>query len=472
MIAQPDTSVPVWKLSAADRKTLLWLTGLEIFFIYTGMVLKIGSLPGFPFFFATATAVCIYAIVGRSIPRSVVRFFGIVTAFFVAEFVVTYERGISPIEQLKLLLVYLLAFPSVIMLFYAFIATGYDRIRQFCGGIVVAMIVIGFCEVHLGMRPLMEAIIRIYQPTGWLYHATVRDMITYGAIRPLVFAHEPSYVGLYSGTLAMFYMLLRPMWRPPVVHLALAVALFAADVFVVRSPTTVYFLFAGLAGFVYFEIVSPANRISPSTRKLLKYALLGLLTLSALVIIAAPFVLYIAKPLLHNYAIRNYVSTSSFFLRLIGPGLIAAKTLLAVPLTGVGIAGEARLFHIEEPILILIGRVEATSSATVNYASHYITNGFWEYFVYYGVGIGLLNLILLGGLFKRLGVRDRYLLVAMTVIMWQSTTGLNQPFPWLPVFCLGAVMRMRRSAEATIKKRFLAPPGGHGSLAASTNLSQ
>jgi len=105
--------------------------------------------------------------------------------------------------------------------------------RLFLSGAVLILI-LATLEVYFGLRPFVDAVRSVIHHQ--YYEDTARDLELYGAIRPTVFASEPSLVGIFWG-LCLCGWLLADVDR---FGFVVASMLTWGEVFVIRSPTIFY----------------------------------------------------------------------------------------------------------------------------------------------------------------------------------------------------------------------------------------
>jgi hypothetical protein len=308
--------------------------------------------------------------------------------------------------------------------------------------VAVLVLVVATLEVHFGLRPFVDAVrSAIHQQ---YYDDTTRDFELYGAVRPTVFASEPSLVGIFWGLSLCGWLLADPD-RFGLRQLVVASLLTAAAVFVIRSPTIFYAVTITVIGLIVHRLRRSGN---PGVR-LIKSATLF-----------ACFILVIASTSLLTYAaeefgglIEDIVNGDSFYSRQIGPYRLASSMVDTSPFFGFGLGGDAEMtpyaMDAFSPVIEnMIAGANAADVASVpgmviNFSegktSHLLTNSFWQFWISFGILGGSIVASIVAFALAKLGVREIGFVLLGATLMGQTMGGIVIAPAWTPLFVIAAL---------------------------------
>jgi hypothetical protein len=239
-----------------------------------------------------------------------------------------------------------------------------------------------------------------------LYEADLRDLYTYGQIRPKLFTSEPSHV-------AKFYVLSLFVWfalSENKKRYVLYLFFISAGLVLIRSPIIILSIPLALAVEIFFRnrpvLNTILSRYSPLNRG-------NILILSVIFI----FFLSIGLNTILSGRVQKIIigPDESFALRVVGPALIAIDTIKEYPLWGTGITGKEAASEIIFDAYWRIGyRINRVYDANINFLSLFIS--------YYGLLGGLL---FIGGfifLVGRLEIKGG-MFIALTILLFSQTMG-------------------------------------------------
>ncbi len=328
--------------------------------------------------------------------------------------------------------------------------------RLFLSGAVLILL-IATLEVDFGLRPFVDAVRSIIHQE--YYEDTARDLQLYGAIRPTVFASEPSLVGIFWG-LCLCGWLLTEIDRLGPLRLLIATLLTLCAVFVIRSPTIFYAVTICGVGLILHRL---RGYVGPGVRSI------------RFLLLSACFVVVFASPSLLVQAadefggmIEDIVRGDSFYTRQIGPYRLALSMAETRPFFGFGLGGDAEMtpFVVDAFAPSIENMIAGTNAVDVDSvpgmainfsegkSSHLITNSFWQFWVSFGILGGIIMSALLALALAQLGVIDIGFALLGATLMGQTMGGVVITPAWTPLFVIAALtMTWRRTPHERVRRR-------------------
>jgi hypothetical protein len=308
--------------------------------------------------------------------------------------------------------------------------------------VAVLMLMIATLEVYFGLRPFVDAVRSVIHQD--YYDDTTRDLQLYGAVRPTVFASEPSLVGIFWGLSLCGWLLADPD-RFGFRRLVVASLLTASAVFVIRSPTIFYAVTVCLIGLVVYRLGRSAN--------------LGVRLLKSALLFVCFIVVIASTSLLMNAAdefggvIENIVKGDSFYSRQIGPFRLASSMAATSPFFGFGLGGDAEMtpyaMDAFSPVIenMIAGAnaadVDSVPGMTINFSegksSHLLTNSFWQFWISFGILGGAIVASTVAFALAQLGVREIGFVLLGATLMGQTMGGVVIAPAWTPLFVIAAL---------------------------------
>jgi len=239
-----------------------------------------------------------------------------------------------------------------------------------------------------------------------LYEADLRDLYTYGQIRPKLFTSEPSHV-------AKFYILSLFVWfalSENKKRYVLYLFFISTGLILIRSPIIILSIPLALTVEIFFrkniDFTSFRDKERPFIGK----------SLMALIFISIIFLSFALNTILAERVSKIIAGTDqSFALRISGPAVIAFDTIKQHPLWGAGIAGKEPISDIIFDAYRKIGfKIYSVYSANANFLSLFIS--------YYGLLGGLLFIGGFISLVRRLEIKGG-IFIALTILIFSQTMG-------------------------------------------------
>jgi hypothetical protein len=140
-----------------------------------------------------------------------------------------------------------------------------------------------------------------------------------------------------------------------------------------------------------------------------------------------------------------YMKSFSFFSRVEAPFLIAADTLRAYPLFGIGLGNEDRMNQLAVKTFNDMGLLSnfATLAVALD-AGQGVANIFWQYWIVFGLVGGLIICVLLTRFLKIIRVPHRGIVILgiAAATFWQGFGGLSAPLAAYVLFVVAAVSKI------------------------------
>lgn len=402
------------------------LVAIHFLAIYLELSVYLGQSLIFPYAGST-----LLALFGGFMNRSAIRFdhLSVIGMFILAVGLVTVVPTLSgtvqPIEFLKSFVQLVAAILSAYCMFIVFILSSRERLVQWFSVILAVLIVGSFLERFQPVRDVSDAFRKILYPEKMLYSADYRDIVSYGAVRPRFFAREPSIVGIGAGLLiSMIFLLIKSQF---VVRVAGALLLSLICVVIMRSPTIIFFsavvFYGGLA-------------LRPGDQGKYSWFVAAGMVAS---LIGLSFLLVYGTGLA-GLSSRTILGGGSYVIRMFGPPLIWLETLRDHMMFGLGLGSFEALLPIGRKaygsygILALFPDIRTQRDGAV-----LISNGFWEYWIFFGLAGGTLLIMLLIRLFRTFGIERLAFPFVAWLLAMQTFGGVSAYRPWHMLFVFAAI---------------------------------
>lgn len=292
--------------------------------------------------------------------------------------------------------------------------------------LILGVIIVGAFSERFGpVRAFSDAFRALLYPKNLLYSADLRDVVSYGALRPRFLTREPSLVGIGAGLLVCMIFLL---WRGPFLFKATgAIVVAFGCIFIMRSPTILFFAAIVLYGGI---------GLRPTTAGRLSWIYILAITI---VFIATPFILIYGSGVA-GVSDRSIFGGGSYVIRIFGPPLIWLETLQSDPLFGLGLGSfesllpTARHAYAAHGILALFPDLKDERDG-----SFLISNGFWEYWIFLGLAGGSIIIVALFRLFRSFGISYVAFPFFASVVALQTFGGISAYRPWHMLFIFAAI---------------------------------
>lgn len=371
------------------------------------------------------------ALLGGFLNRSAIRFehLSIVGLFILAVGLVTvvpaFGGTVEPLEFLKSFAQLVVAILSAYCMFIVFILSSRERLVRWFSVMLAVLIVGSFLERFQIVRDMSDAFRQMLYPEKLLYSADHRDILSYGAVRPRFFAREPSIVGIGAGLLiAMIFLLIRARF---VVRVGGALLLSLICIIIMRSPTIIFFpavvFYGGLA-------LRPGDQGKYSW-----FVAVGMVVS----LIGLSFLLVYGTGLA-GLSSRAILGGGSYVIRMFGPPLIWLETLRDHMMFGLGLGSFEALLPMARNaygaygILALFPDIRTQRDGAV-----LISNGFWEYWIFFGLAGGALLIMLLIRLFRNFGIERLAFPFVAWLLAMQTFGGVSAYRPWHILFVFAAI---------------------------------
>jgi hypothetical protein len=396
----------------------------------------------FPYAAAFATSLTLICLESRRISSGVVIAACLLLMATVAFFALSIPYALAPSRRLLSLAQLYIALITNYGLFLGLSSLKSRTVSRLFLCVAVFVLIIATLEVYFGLRPLVDAVRSVIHRE--YYDDTSRDIQLYGALRPTVFASEPSLVGIFWG-LSLCGWLLADVNRFGFRRLVVASLLTASAVFVIRSPTIFYAVAVCVIGLLVYRLRRSAN---PGVR-LAKSALL--LTCFIVVIASTSLLMQAADDF--GGVVENIVKGESFYSRQIGPYRLASSMADTSPFFGFGLGGDAEMtpyaMDAFSPAIenMIAGAnaadVDSVPGMALNFSegktSHLLTNSFWQFWISFGILGGTVMAALMAFALAKLGVSEIGFVLLGATLMGQTMGGVVIAVAWTPLFVIAAL---------------------------------
>lgn len=327
---------------------------------------------------------------------------------------------------------------SVYGVFLSAVELGRKRLsRIFC--LIFLLIVVGsYIEISFQpVRDISDSFRNMVYQSSLLYESDGRDIALYGAIRPKFFGREPSLVGINAGFALSMWTLAEPRWSVPRRLVVLVVGT-AAAMFVARSPTVTFFFCATLLGVI----------VSPEGRRWLPGAAVPAIVAVLSFLFLLPFAVNILNEML-NGELDPIVRGASYLARIIGPYSVAHNVIWEHPVFGVGIgAFEALTPYRDSAYMDLFDWQEFKRNFDDTSVQSTMSNAFWEYWMFFGLGGGIILIVALTRILRLLQVPAPATLFLALALAAQNLGGCVSYRLWFFMFCWAAVAHLAARERA------------------------
>lgn len=418
------------------------LCALTLLSIFLSINLSVSGRLLFPYVAAFATSLALICLESRRISTGVVFAACLLLTATVTFFAFSIPHAVAPSRRLLSLAQLYIALITNYGLFLGLSSLKSRTVSRLFLSIAIVILLIATLEVYFGLRPFVDAVRSVIHQD--YYDDTTRDLQLYGAVRPTVFASEPSLVGIFWG-LSLCGWLLADADRFGFRRFVIASMLTASAVFVIRSPTIFYAVIVCVIGLIVYRLRRNAN---PGVR-LIKSALLFACFLA--VVASTSLLMNVADDL--GGVIEDIVKGDSFYSRQIGPFRLASSMADTSPFLGFGLGGDAEMtpyaMDAFSPVIenMIAGAdaadVDSTPGMVVNFSegktSHLLTNSFWQFWISFGILGGAVMAAFLAFALAKLGVGEIGFVLLGATLMAQTMGGVVIATAWTPLFVIAAL---------------------------------
>jgi len=402
------------------------IVAIHFFAMYLEISIYVDGALVFPYFAST-----IIAWLGAFLNRSAIKklhIYYLTSIIFMlgASSVVPFFNG--NIVFSEFMLSYIQIIVSIISsycIFIILILSSRERLVKLLSATLIFIIIGSFLERFSAIRALSDSFRSQLYPADLLYSSDYRDIQSYGTIRPRFLTREPSIVGIGAGLLISMIFLLSRMRLSWKIFGALGTSLIC--IAIMRSPTIIFF-----AVIVCYGVI--ALRTTKGAR------LSWMLAFAATLIIVGASSLLAYGDSIAGISNRSIWGGGSYILRVFGPPLIWLETLKSDALFGLGLGSFdallplARKAYGQYDILALFPYFKSEING-----SFLISNGFWEYWIFFGLLGGSLIIFFLYRLFRIFGLRYASFPFYASVLSLQTYGGISAYRPWHMIFVFAAI---------------------------------
>lgn len=286
-----------------------------------------------------------------------------------------------------------------------------ERLRKLLARLAWGILIVAFAEVYLSFYEIMvqiNTVLYSWRPAGF-YGAVERDLALWGRVRPLVFATEPSLVGIWGSLFMVGATILSPSthWKRYLVLIAYVGVL----LFIVRSTTAVLILVAYIGATVFDKRNSMSKQI---------ILFLGSIGLAAILAFTSALTL-----------MGQYLQDTSFFARITGPYMTALETMDRSPFFGLGLGN----YRVLETIVFDIWARQGMLLRSATYVDQagldgMLTNNFFWIWINLGVVGGIFFLAVVFGFVRQIGRFPAVMVLMTTFGVWMTTGGFVDIRTW------------------------------------------
>jgi hypothetical protein len=418
------------------------LSVITLLSIFLSINLSFSGSLLFPYVAAFATSLALIRLDSRRISTGVVVAACLILTATVAFLALSIPYAVAPSRRLLSLAQLYVALITNYGLFLGLSSLESRTVSRLFLSVAVLMLIVATLEVYFGLRPFVDAVRSVIHQQ--YYDDTARDLQLYGAVRPTVFASEPSLVGIFWG-LSLCGWLLADVDRFGFRRLVVASLLTASAVFVIRSPTIFYAVTICVIGLIVHRLGRSAN---PGVR-LVKSALL--FACFIVVIVSTSLLMHAADEF--GGVIENIVKGDSFYSRQIGPYRLASGMADTSPFFGFGLGGDAEMtpYAMDAFSPVIENMIADTNAADVdsvqgmaiNFSegktSHLLTNSFWQFWISFGILGGAVVAALVAFALAKMGVSEIGFVLLGATLMGQTMGGVVIAPAWTPLFIFAAL---------------------------------
>lgn len=436
----------------------IWLCVATLFSVFLSIHLSVSGSLLFPYVAAFATSLVLICLEWRRLSTGVAIAACLLLTATVAFFALSIPYAVAPSRRLLSLAQLYVALITNYGLFLGLSSLQSRTVSRLFMSVAVFVLIVATLEVHFGLRPFVDTVRSVIHQQ--YYDDATRDLQLYGAVRPSVFASEPSLVGIFWG-LSLCGWLLPDADRFGFRRLIVASLLTASAVFVIRSPTIFYAVTITAVGLIVHRLTGSAN---PGVR-LIKSVLLFACFIT--VIASTSLLVYAADEL--GGLTEEIVKGNSFYSRQIGPYRLASSMADTSPFFGFGLGGDAEMtpyvMDAFSPVIEnMIADFNAADVASVpgmaiNFSegktSHLLTNSFWQFWISFGILGGAIVASIVAFALAKLGVREIGFVLLGATLMGQTMGGIVIAPAWTSLFVIAALTTGWENASL---RRRVGPP--------------
>jgi hypothetical protein len=298
----------------------------------------------------------------------------------------------------------------------------------------VSILIGAAVELAGPLRPVSDAF-RLYAYRYQVLNSDVtRDVGLYGSYRPKVFTSEPSLVGIWFSVTICAWLLLYPVRlfsRRTIVFLVALALMF----YIQRSPTILFCVPVLACGLLAPNVLSSdQSGIKPY------WLLIG--TCAALIGVGAFFVL------MPTNGLFQFMQGGSFYFRMIAPPGLTAQVIEKYPLFGIGLANQ-ELLSVEATTYFMghyNGAMDVLSVQTS--ALNIVANSFFLHWIFAGAVGGILLILAYLRLFRSMGLKDPYVVLACAFLLWSTMGGYVVIKVWAVAFILAGARYLLESEQS------------------------
>lgn len=397
---------------------------------FVAMYLELSIYSGGSLIFPYAGSTLV-AIVGAVVNRSAIKsnhltvIMAVVSAVAVSSIFAAVSGNVVFSEFVRSFLQFITAIVSAYCIFLVFVLSSRKRLIFLLSLLLIIITVGAFLERFVAVRELSDAFRTWVYPQDLLYSSDSRDIASYGAVRPRFLAREPSIVGIGAGLLISTIFLLweaRPVFRVTGAFVAALIC-----IVIMRTPTIIFF-----AAIVFYGAIS----LRPSITARLSWIWA---VLFAAVLIGLSFALTYGSGL-GGAGIRSVLGGGSYILRVFGPPLIWLETLRNDALFGLGLGSFDALLPLARHTYGVYGIFSLFPFLkNERNGAFLITNGFWEYWIFFGLVGGSLIIYFLFRLFRSFGLAFASFPFFAMLMALQTFGGISAYRPWHMLFVFAAI---------------------------------
>lgn len=436
----PSLAPTTGRLGGTHLRIVLCVAALLSLFLSIHLSVS-GSLL-FPYVAAFATSLALICLESRRLSTGLIIAAFLLLTATVAFLALSIPYAVDPSRRLLSLAQLYVALITNYGLFLGLSSLHSRTISRLFLSLAVFILIVATLEVYFGLRPFVDAVRSVIHRE--YYDDTTRDLQLYGAVRPSVFASEPSLVGIFWG-LSLCGWLLADVHRFGIRRLIVASLLTASAVFVIRSPTIFYAVTICVIGLIVHRLGRNAN---PGVR-LIKSA--SLFACFIVVVASTSLLMHAADEF--GGLIENIVKGDSFYSRQIGPYRLASSMADTSPFFGFGLGGDAEMtpYAIDafSPVIenmiagIDAADVDSVRGMGLNFregkASHLLTNSFWQFWISFGIFGGAIVVAIMAFALAKLGVGEIGFVLLGATLMGQTMGGVVIAPAWTPLFVIAAL---------------------------------
>ena len=280
-----------------------------------------------------------------------------------------------------------------------------ETVSKLFFGFMIFILAGTMLEVYTPFKNLSDEFRHIIFRCG-LYEADLRDLYTYGQVRPKLFTSEPSHV-------AKFYILSLFVWfalSENKKRYFLYLFFISAGLILIRSPIIILSIPLALAVEIFLRRDINFTNFIDKERPFIGKSLM------ILIFISIVFLSFALNTILAQRVSKMLAGTDkSFAIRISGPAVIAFDTIKQYPLWGAGITGKEAIANIIFNAYRKIGfKVYRVYDSNANFLSLFIS--------YYGVLGGLLFIAGFRSLVRRLEI-EKGIFIILTILLFSQTMG-------------------------------------------------